>query len=123
MGLSTTHGCWRGSYPFFNRFRRELARAAGYRVPDDEDAYVELDWQDFGEGNFFGEWDEPPEDVLLVLLIHSDCEGMIPARFCDALARRILLLLPKLESFRVEAALFAAGLLRAGEAGERVEFH
>lgn len=120
MGLDTTHNCWHGPYSAFHRFRTHLARAAGgdYVIP--EPCGAEVDIVGIEE-----------TDPLYVLLNHSDCDGVIESKDCEALANRLEELAPRLPDFRgcrdaslSEAALqFAAGLRRAAEAGEDVEFH
>lgn len=135
MGLDTTHGCWHGAYSAFHRWRCELARVGGYplkeggassrKVP----AVWDLDWPDAA---YQGEWDgKPPADPLLILLIHSDCDGLIPAEYAGVLADRLQGLLPLLPSdpapghigdWRRKTETFIAGLRRAAAAGEPVEF-
>lgn len=49
MGLDVSHGCWRGAYSAFGRWRRQLARCAGIPLPLMEGYYVPprpecLDW-------------------------------------------------------------------------------
>lgn len=112
MGLDVTHDCWHGSYGTFMEWRRALTNAAG--LPP-----LEAIWQ--AKMN-------DPTDPLFILLNHSDCDGMIAAKDCAPLARRLQELLPKMpkEDFRwsmhTRTELFIAGLYRADEANENVEF-
>lgn len=130
MGLDTTHDCWHGPYSAFTRWRQQVGEAAGYRyvplkdpgwthflVPDIDDAL-------FAREHTMGEWSEPPSDVLLVLLVHSDCDGEIPHYWTKRLADRLTELLPKLPAdpfARTER--FIAGLLDAHAKGDAVGFH
>ena len=144
MGLDTTHGCWSGAYSAFARFRDKLADVAGYetgRIVTEFDITREtlfIDWGGVSEAQIMGRWDRMPcridgtPDPLLLLLAHSDCEGIIPARFCAALADRLAELVPLLPTdpdhghighWQAKTERFIDGLRRAAEAGEDVEFH
>lgn len=126
MGLDTSHDCWSGGYISFNHFRTELCKAA-----------FGIDYRNM-EGFMLAEkpttpWSAlPADDVLTAFLAHSDCDGAIPHAECLALAIRLEELAPKLPTYgggghapdhRVACLRFAAGLRRAHEAGEDVEFH
>lgn len=138
MGLDTSHDCWHGPYSAFSRFRDALAEAAGFRhctgplgIP-----CVELDWGGICRmigSDLAGEWKVMPvrhdgkPEPLIVLLAHSDCDGKIQANMCGPLADRIEELIPMLDAagdnFRTnDARRFVAGLRRAAQAGEPVEF-
>jgi hypothetical protein len=139
VGLDTTHGCWHGAYSAFSRWRAALAKAAGY--PDGLDAPSAAPyWTDAMDamaaaqpGSLHGEWSAPPEDALLVILLHSDCGGAIPAELCGPLADRLEALLPALDKmgdggghiggFGDKTRTFIAGLRDAASKGEAVEFH
>lgn len=144
MGLDTSHDCWHGAYSSFSAFRETLARAAGYAVwivaeDDRPHAYkrpvVMLDWGHLGRPEHLrGEWDETPVDPLLVLIVHSDCDGEIRPAQQLALAARLEELAPLVadedcrlgwtaNDVRVRAERFAAGLRRAHALGEAVDFH
>jgi len=81
---------------------------------------------------FAGEWPEPPADALLVLLVHSDCEGEIKREHCAPLADRLEALLPAINAYlardtegtylRGRAEEFIVGLRRAESEGVAVEF-
>lgn len=141
MGLDTSHDCWHGAYSAFSRWRQEVAKAAGYYVvpvtwpdmgyPVDT---VMLEWHRYEEKNYHGEWDELPSDPLLLLIVHSDCDGEIKPEHAPLLADRLEEILPELsdEGFGHIAARggyaeatrkFIAGLRAAAEAGEPVDFH
>lgn len=138
MGLDTSHDCWHGAYSAFSRWRDELARVAGYEFAEyDTDlgkrAFVALDWEAYGamDGPLMGHWDETPEDPLLILIVHSDCDGMIYHPQLKPLADRLTELLPLLPEtddwghigpWRVKTQKFIDGLLDAHEVGEDVEF-
>jgi hypothetical protein len=130
MGLDTTHDCWHGAYSAFRRWRSEIAKVAGVGTIDN-DGYYQLQWHDYVEKNYYGEWKRPPADPLIVLLAHSDCEGVIKASDCARLADRLHALLPLLHGdggghigdYRSKTAGFIAGLRAAAAANEDVEFH
>jgi hypothetical protein len=113
MGLDTTHNCWHGSYGSFGRWRKAVADAAGY---GNLDAY-----EGFGGKK---QWPDVDDDILAVLLSHSDCDGEILAKDCLPLAIRLerLIVLIKDERWQETTQQFVNGLRLAAELGENVEF-
>jgi hypothetical protein len=115
MGLDTTHGCFNGPYSAFMRFRIHVAEAAGYGV-------------DYYYKPYLTEGDDP----ILILLNHSDCDGIIEAKDCAPLADAMEALLPKLETnnvagvrgmtMKATAETFIEGLRLAARLKENVEF-
>ncbi len=134
MGLWASHGCWDAGYSAFARWRRELARAAGYKIlePHLGAADYDLPWDEFKPENYQGEWDTVPgDDPLLYLLVHSDCDGVIHPAQGIHIARRLEYLLPLLDesaagghitSMKDRTQAFIDGLRKAAGAGEDVEF-
>ena len=138
MGLDISHDCWSGAYSAFARFRKELHKIAGYGdynlVYKNDDVRIEgstIPWNEFTTENYMGEWDTSPNDPLLILLVHSDCDGIIPNEFVFHLATRLQQLLPMLSDegtghlsrgYKATAYKFIQGLLLAHEKGEDVEF-
>jgi hypothetical protein len=136
MGLDTTHDCWHGAYSAFGRWRKELAKVAGYWITKVQDGIyndetIIVDWGHL-QDKLFGDWDKVPDDPLLVLIAHSDCEGVIHPREAKALAGRIEQLLPLLPKgdggghiydWQVVTQKFIAGLREASNNNEDVEFH
>lgn len=138
MGLDVSHDCWSGAYSAFQRWRNGVAEAAGYELtPRDELAgtlgYWRSEWEDIPDlmSKLEGKWDTPPDDPLLVLLIHSDCGGSISASVAPFLAERLERLIPLLSddecgghisNMRTKTQTFVDGLRDAAEAGEEVEF-
>ena len=140
MGLDVSHDCWRGAYSAFNRWRAWLAEAAGYLfATDNPGATVALDWgciEGIIGDDLNGDWPAIPvrpdgkPDPLMILLAHSDCEGLIRWRHAGPLANRLEELLPRLEGIdgrdvglMTDATRsFIAGLRRAAEAREDVLF-
>jgi hypothetical protein len=153
MGLDTSHDCWHGACSAFNRWRDQLAVAAGYtfhKAPmfDYPEAQfrngrdmVDLDWGNIEATigpDLLGRWEEMPvrpdgtPDPLIVLLAHSDCEGELQVEVLAALANRLEELLPKLDgldggghigSYREKTEQFIRGLREAAAAREPVGFH
>lgn len=116
MGLDTSHDCWHGSYSWFAEWRQAVANAANasYLPPADLPNRV-----------FYGWWDDEPEDIINVLMWHSDCEGYIFPQHAEKLARRLLDVAPAMPEgwMRDKTYAFAAGLLKAADAWQIVEFH
>lgn len=147
MGLDTTHGCWRGPYSAFSRWRQAVAVAAGWRLIEVEGAYGsmvtvprEINWEALDDRNYLGEWDRLPEDPLVVLIAHSDCDGIIPVEALVPLAERLEAIIPATpepasdpeyrdpeprglyDGVRNATIRFAEGLRRAAAEGEPVVF-
>lgn len=77
------------SYGGFAAFRRRLATAAGWPVPAGSRLPADLQWEAYDDKNFQGDWDRYPEDPLLVLIVHSDCDGVIHPDIAEAVAHRL----------------------------------
>lgn len=135
MGLDVDYDCWNGPYSAFRRFRNDLARAAGHEINADDKDYWKPEWDALPNvmDKIMGEWDEPPDDPLLVLLIHSDCDGVIKAEHVAPLRARLEELIPILEAgddpdtvrglgLVATTQRFIDGLKQAEEEGEDVEF-
>lgn len=138
MGLDTTHECWHGPYSHFNQWRIAVQIAAGwtldfmpYKSPGGRDLESaearHLAWELFEEPNYQGFWTTDPADVLVVLIVHSDCDGVIPHRFCAPLSGVLRALAEKMcapgDSWeRLATIQFAEGLMLAHRRGEDVEF-
>jgi hypothetical protein len=118
MGLDTNHNCFHGAYSAFSRWRDRLTELAGL----DEKVLNGLVTAD----TVRGKWKKrnPPADVLHVLLLHSDCDGKIPHRFCKPLAKRLdeLRRIDDDDWSRTTTAQFIDGLLSAHKAGDGIYF-
>lgn len=124
MGLRVSHGCWYGSYTAFKRWRDAISFAAG----------VQPVWDRFDLRNYDGIWSTPPFDPLFVLLVHSDCGGVISAEHAGPLADRLESLLPSIADVANDAQItsqggriqvtrnFIQGLRAASKAGESIVF-
>lgn len=133
MGLDTTHDCWHGAYSAFNRWRDKLAEVAGYRFAVIEGRNTPLiDWGHITDDQLYGRWKKTPEDPLVVLIAHSDCEGEIFPEQGEPLADRLAELLPLLPDdedgghigdWRAKTQAFIDGLRAAAKEDEPVEFH
>ena len=135
MGLDTSHDCWHGPHSAFSRWRNEVAQAGGFKLT--EQPFIgtvthlqpDVDWTAYQGKNFHGEWDVPPSDPLLYLLVHSDCEGVIHPQHAALLADRLQEIVDKLparadyDSIKPATERFIAGLRKAVAANEDVEFH
>ena len=137
MGLDTSHEAWSGAYGAFTRWRHKIAEAAGYEIAKVEGQYgpsdtVLIDWGHIQEKNYSGEWDEIPSDPLIVLIAHSDCDGVIHPEHAAPLADRLEELIPLLpegeapghvRDWRDKTRQFVDGLRAAVAADEDVDFH
>lgn len=143
MGLDTTHDCWHGAYSAFSRWREKLAEVAGYDIVtldlqhDHGRTMTCIDWGLWPESAYY----DPPyvpcrldgtPDPLLLLIMHSDCEGKIRHEFLGQLAKRLEELLPQLEGqdggghigdYGDKTRSFIEGLRLADSRGEDVEFY
>ena len=146
MGLSTTHDCWHGPYSAFTHWRNMLAVTAGYQLmhPTPEEIadgaipshrYAMIEWTGISQENFAGEWTRTPPDPLIVLLAHSDCDGVIHPEQGGPLAGRLEGLLPLVPDYpyplnapipdywRDQTRAFIDGLREAWRLGEDVGFN
>lgn len=136
MGLDTTPRCWEGSCSGFHRWRNTIAEAAGYPLVEVDRRYGRVVLADVGDAQYTeeharGDWDAPPDDILFVLLVHSDCDGHIHPEHAGPLADRLEKLIPAVDalgagsrSWEVEPTReFVAGLREAAASNRRVEFH
>lgn len=137
VGLDVSHGCWQGAYSAFNRWRCKISELAGYGYHIyDSDKTPSFDWSSVPYSSIHGEWDVPPKDPILVLLAHSDCDGVIKAEHTGPLADRLESLLPLLPegnefedggghigNWRDKTQQFIDGLRQASELQEDVEFY
>ena len=145
MGLDCSHDCWHGAYSAFNRWRMKIAEVAGYEIcsVDHGDGRglsqtIMLEWHRYHGGQLYGEWGDDnkpgqgtPHDPLIVLFVHSDCEGVIHPTQANDLANALCDLLPKLDgdggghvgNYRETTLRFIQGLRRAFSDQEDVEFH
>lgn len=139
MGLDMSHGAWHGAYSAFNRYRDKVAEAAGYPLVD-VDVYgvkyrvPDIDWSAIPDGAIVGDWHGVnPDDALLYLFAHSDCEGHLKPKACRRLADRLEELLPAINAlpneefghigdYGVKTQQLIRGLRKAAKAGKRLEF-
>lgn len=149
MGLDTSHDCWHGPYSAFSRWRAALQRAAGWHLEEQRDdrgmryeLAREINWEAVTDANIAGQWETLPEDPLIVLVAHSDCDGQLPVAALLPLAERLEQLAERMEpgqgrhwkwtpgmegratydGEREATMRFAAGLRRAAAVGQPVVF-
>lgn len=156
MGLDVTHDCWHGAYSAFGRWRAKLAELGGYELdawqlrhphgaelwekpewrhlvkePPPEKTRGLIFWDNITTDNLQGDWEMMPEDPLIILLAHSDCDGKITADHAGPLAVRLEKLIPlmgeedgggHIGSYAEKTTQFVKGLREAAAAGEAVEF-
>lgn len=114
MGLDTTHDCWSGSYSSFNAFRTAIAAAIGLRYDSVPGNRAMIDMTG---------WPTPETEPLIVLLAHSDCDGVIAHADCARLADRLDEIATRMDRIHWgDTFRFIAGLRAANRAGEDVEF-
>lgn len=98
MGLyvytkDTGHELWGAPYSTFHRWRKLVLKVAGYDVfdtrPSAEPPITTFDWHSVTKENLRGEWQSEPEDPLIVLIVHSNCEGHIHPNHAGPLADRL----------------------------------
>ena len=148
MGAWVSHGAWSGSYSSFNRWRTQVASAAGYWVlpipkfseGESGDSrltwhypFIIIDWGHIEPKQLQGEWDETPADPLMVLIAHSDCSGVLYPEQAVPLADRLEELLSVVENEGEEirgvmnakslTEKFIRGLRLAVEKNEFLEFN
>ena len=134
MGLDTTHDCWHGPYSQFMRWREWLNRFIMEERGNNGDgaakqiaymgatrAAIDKAWED-------GHYNDQSLPIN-VLMMHSDCDGDIPADVCGPLADALesfLKYMPEsgiYDEKRPATLRFIAGLRKAAEANEPVGFH
>ena len=153
MGLDTTHGAWHGAYSAFMRWRRQIARAAGFPPLDLMEGFFSAEspvsgnpfWKQYEEDKKSGfvhdgsvwaslpiSWEYFKNDPLTILLHHSDCDGEIAWEDCGKIADRLESLIPLLPqgndaghigNWRDKTQTFVDGLREAFRAKENLEFH
>lgn len=139
MGLDTTYEAWHGAYSAFFRWRRKLAFVAGYSYFHPVHSGLDgecrngrfVDWDLLNTPLIAqGNWLTKPDDPLLILLAHSDCDGHIRYEDCIPLADRLEELMPYLHgsggehigNYRAKTQQFIDGLRAAADDGQGVLF-
>lgn len=149
MSLTVTYGCFQNTHSTFSEWRNEIARVAGYKFEERADVYEgkvywftvpALNWNKISDENAYGRWKKTPNDPLVVLLAHSDCEGVIHPEQGIALANRLEKLIDRIpepkqeedndfpwlrtyqDNYREMTKQFIVGLRLAADRGEDVEF-
>jgi hypothetical protein len=139
MGMSLSHGDFRMSCGSFNVWRGAVAQAAGYQLIEHEMnnfgvtskiKVPDLDYDNMPT-DYYGKWEEEPEDILLVLLAHCDCEGVFKNAHLRPLSDRIQSLMEKIRTFETDplgltimrTENFIEALEEAVEASEDLEIY
>ena len=136
MGLWVSHDAWTGAYSAFDRWRNDIAQAAGYAVWSikyDDGVHrdtIMIDWGHIYEGHLMGHWEKTPDDPLMVLIAHHDCDGKIFPAQAKPLADRLEELLPKLNKvypghigdIKIKTQKFIDGLRLAVKEDKPIQF-
>lgn len=110
MGLDTTHGAYNGAYSSFNDFRRALLKAYNGEDLFDYVGYEYRSKRDNKRNSPGKSLINIDDDGLLLLMDHSDCEGMIRWVDCKLVADSIRKIATKLPSnYMYMAIQFANG--------------
>ena len=144
MGLDCSHDCYSGGYGTFNAWRAEVARVVGIplelmegflRIPVEGE--FDISFLPDGSTPYTVprislpiKWETLAPDPLLILLSHSDCDGIIEAKDCGPIADRLQKLLPMMpgadapfrRNMQEVTQQFINGLRQADAAGEDVQF-
>ena len=152
MGLDTSHNCCNGSYGLFMRFRCEIAKIAGlpplklmerfFEFSDitNEDARKALEVMPYCKdsawvrdmisavgfpSNMPIKWESLKPSALHLLLDHSDCDGIIKASDCMAIAEELERILPMITDdwLKEKTTCFINGLKDAHSRNDDVDFH
>jgi hypothetical protein len=122
MGLDTSHNCWHGSYSSFSEWRHHLGTLANipYKVET-----LKTPW--FKHEYYVPDTKTPSTDPIMILLNHSDCDGVIKVDqlnpLKDRLEELLLLIDPLHDYFIAKTKAFIKGLEEAINQNEEVEFH
>lgn len=149
MSLDLSHGNFHIAYGGFNRWRTFIAEVAGYELhtlyEDPYGAPIPDGWtleSLYNDKHAEGNWDEVPSDPLLIIFTHYEDDGHIKSRHCQAIADRLIELMPKIiesedkntepsssssmnlnrKPFSIVTARFVESLLDAAAGGEDLEF-
>ena len=133
MGLDISHDAWQGSYNAFSRWRDFLAEKAGYELipwPTKYQPTIMIDWGHIEDKNYYGDWDTPPNDPLIFLFAHSDCDGIIKPEHAALIADRLEEMLPVLDepgvghidNYKTTTERFIRGARDAVNNGENLRF-
>lgn len=142
MGMRATNDAWSGSCSGFNAWRNRIAIILGigtkeftYKgamgfsktmiVPNyDEKAYTAK--------NYMGMWKSIPEEPIMLLLAHSDCEGVLKVKHLKLIVQRLeeMLAYARLTlsnepqfGFYEETEKFIDGAKKCIEQNVQMEFH
>jgi hypothetical protein len=141
MGLDMSHDAWHGAYSAFDRFRTTLTEVAGLPLVADPVStsrkVVDVNWDAVSDANIQGEWGEKLPtlrdgtfDPLLLLLVHSDCDGVLHPYHAKLVADRVEELIPLLPAeggghiglYGDKAQALVDGFRRAHAADEEIVF-
>jgi hypothetical protein len=141
MGLDMSHNAWHGGYASFDRFRTTLTAVAGLPLTDGDlpnTKWIDINWDAVTTLNLMGEWGEKLPtlrdgtfDPLMLLIVHSDCDGVLHPYHAKLIADRVEELIPLLPVeaegrhrgyYAEKAQQLVDGFRRAHAAGEEVVF-
>ena len=149
MGLGISHDTWDGSYSAFHRWRKRIAQAANYPPLEIMEGYYKNDNFSIVKLSNYDDtkvlfklpniqeqlpikWEGLKKSPLIILLTHSDCDGIISWRSCRGIARELEKILPNIGeeedggghvgNYRKKTKIFIEGLMNAYNAKENLRF-
>lgn len=125
--------CFSGPCSVFNQLRTAIGKAAGYEIDKLAPGASDIARQYFvplpitpepTTEQAMGEWPVAPGDPLLILFMHSDCEGIIAWKQIATLAHSITAVVNKIDDdeMRGLAKQFVAGLWTAFVRQKNIQF-
>ena len=117
MGLDTSHDCFHGGYGTFHQWRQLICELAGYG-----------NMHTYKGCGGTKPWPSKKKHPLVILLAHSDCDGVIKAKDCGHIVMALQKILPKLDKPEDRMYLeftksWIDGLIDAAMRHEDVDFH
>jgi hypothetical protein len=114
MGLNTTHNAWHGPYSSFNNFRRAILKAYNNTDLFEYGGYESRCKKDLDKQSPGLALSNIDDDGILLLMDHSDCEGLIRWVDCKLVADSLGKIISKVATdYFTDAIDFQKGCLLA----------